>query len=157
MTQSVLPLIWIIVVDTFETNDYSQVVEMFHDVSWVHVIKLKRIHECGYSHKNFAEAINEGFEYGRFYCKEKGFEFKYVGKIDALSILSKKYFETLIHEMEKNPNLAITCGIEKYVLRNTINEITPIRGLSLSGFNDIRLYNRFFFRKRIWLSSLSLS
>ena len=58
--------------------------------------------------KNFSQAINEGYDYAR----QVSNDIKYVGKTDATPLLSREYFEILFNEMEHNPELAITCGIQ---------------------------------------------
>jgi len=141
--QTLTPALWV-VVDSGSADGSCEIAKsLLAKVDWAYVIQQRYFPEKGYGHKNFAQAINEGYEYASRICNEKCVQFGYVGKVDADIILSNDYFELLHGEMEVDPRLAITCG--RKLIRNVIfAESTPLPD-RLMGFNDIRLYRRDFF------------
>src|SRR5690606_4757722 len=113
--------------------------ELFSNYDWIQVIRQKKFYDKGYSHKNFAQAINEGFEYSRQFCEHNGLHYTFIGKTDATPILKENYFEYLIKEMGVNSNMVITCG------EQVLKYDGKVYNIKSSAFNDIRLYRRDFF------------
>ncbi|MGZ7108974.1 MAG: hypothetical protein ACXVHW_08405, partial [Methanobacterium sp.] len=98
-----------------------------------------------YGHKNFAQAVNEGYEYLKRLSNDKGIDFQYVGKIDAAVNLSRDYFEILIKKMKEDPKLAFSCGVLHNVENNKIIKCNPSKKFKLVCMQDIRIYRRDFF------------
>lgn len=143
--QTVIPIIWVIVDSNSTDRSYQVEIDLFEKYEWIHIIKQKRVFDQGYSHKNFAEAINEGYEYAKKMCTEQKLEYSFVGKTDATPILANNYFEKLMEVMVNNPNLAITCGLQELLLNESTKiKIKPLAGICNTGFNDIRLYSKIF-------------
>lgn len=145
LAQSLKPVLWVIVDSGSSDKSYQLSQDIFNTYDWIHIIKQKTFFEQGYGHKNFSQAINEGYDYARQVSNN---DIKYVGKTDATPLLSREYFEILFNEMEHNPELAITCGIQ-YMIDddNKKVEVKPMQNLALTGYNDIRLYRRDFFEQ----------
>lgn len=144
LAQSLKPVLWVLVDSGSTDNSYQLSQDIFNMYDWIHIIKQKTFFEQGYGHKNFSQAINEGYNYAR---KVSSNDIKYVGKTDATPLLSREYFEILFNEMERNPKLAIICGIQYIIEDNKKIEIKPMQNVALTGFNDIRLYRRGFFEQ----------
>jgi len=140
--QTLLPKLWVIVDSGSTDGSYETAIEVFKDINWVRIIKQKKFFEKGYGHKNFAQAVTEGIREAIRLAKKYSIDYKYIGKTDATPILAKDYFETLIQEMEKNPRLAIVCGVQHVKTNNKKITMTPRH--NVLRLNDIRLYRREF-------------
>lgn len=147
VNQHVKPLVWVVVDNSEEDNSFQVAKQLFEAYSWIYVIKLREFLERGYSDKNFAQAINEGYKYAKRTCVEKGINYSFIGKTDATPILAEDYFQLLLSEMEQDPSLAFTCGIEHLLYKGKKTIIKPRYGIPLTGVNDIRLYRREFFEE----------
>jgi glycosyltransferase involved in cell wall biosynthesis len=147
LQQHARPVVWVIVDSFSEDGSYNAARSMFQEYGWIHVIGQKKRHEIGYSHKNFAQAVNEGYEYGKGVCVKKGYSYEFIGKTDATPVLSPDYFEKLLIEMEKDPKLMITCGVQRLSYRGNIIDVKPTTSSSMMTFNDIRLYRAEFFER----------
>jgi glycosyltransferase involved in cell wall biosynthesis len=146
LNQTVRPRIWVIGDGNSTDHSYEVATEIFKNYPWIHVIKQKTFSEEGYSHKNFSNNVNDCMTYARNVCINQNIEYSYVGKTDATPLLSPDYFETLMREMEKNPKVALTCGLQ-YLRRekNPDDDIHNTRSYEVvKSFNDIRLYDRRF-------------
>ena len=147
LNQTCLPILWVIVDSGSTDGSYELALKIFSGFEWIEIVKQKHFFDEGYGHKNFAQAINEGFAFAKKSATEKGHDFQFIGKTDATPILAKDYFERLINEMRRDRWLAITCGKQKVITAKGEKEIKPIEGLALTGFNDMRLYDREFFER----------
>ena len=147
VSQTIKPLVWVVVNSGSIDNSFQTATKLFKPYDWIYVINQKKFLENGYSHKNFAQAVNEGYKFAYRLCEKKRLVYRYIGKTDATPILAKNYFETLLLEMEKEPKLAITCGIQKLVYNKKTYNADSIHNIPLTGFNDIRLYRKEFFEK----------
>ncbi|MDD1775814.1 MAG: glycosyltransferase family 2 protein [Candidatus Methanomethylicus sp.] len=143
--QSVKPILWVIVCSYSKKESLAFAKSAFEGYRWIHAIEQSKRYETGYSHKNFAKAVNEGYAYGKSICSESGLEYGYVGKTDATPILSPDYFESLIREMENDSRLMIACGIQKIKYHGSLIDVKPSSNNLMGAFNDIRLYRKKFF------------
>jgi glycosyltransferase involved in cell wall biosynthesis len=146
--QSVKPALWVICDGNSKDGSYDIARRVFDGYDWIHVISQRSYLEKGYSHKNFALAVNDCYSYARETCARNNIPYSYIGKIDATTALMPDYFEVLMDELESNGNLAFVCGVEHYQIRNTIKISEKFtEKIANSGINDIRLYRRDFFEK----------
>jgi len=143
--QTIRPLLWTIVDSGSSDDTLDHCRKLFSDLDWVEIIEQEQFHEKGYSHKNFAQAIDEGYSHLKKIAIDRCIKFSYIGKTDASPILSEGYFQALMKEMERNKELAITCGIQKLIMNNRVYQIEPVLDSKFSAFNDIRLYRKDFF------------
>lgn len=147
LDQTVKPLIWVIVDSGSEDGSFQLSRRLFVKYEWVYIIKQQKIFESGYGCENFAEAINEGYEYAKNLCYEKGINYSFVGKTDATPVLAKDYFGTLLSYMNDDPKIAITCGTQILHYKGKRITIGSLFNVPLTGFNDIRLYSKQFFEE----------
>lgn len=143
--QTLRPVCWVIVDSGSDDSTFKLSNQIAQENEWVHVVKQKKFFEKGYGHLNISEAVNEGHNFAKKICKSGSIEYKYIGTTDATPILCKNYFESLLNEMQRNSNLGITCGIQKLSYNNKKINLTPIKNISGTGFNNIRLYKKNFF------------
>lgn len=142
LNQTILPKLWVIVDSQSNDGSFLRAKEAFKDHRWIYIIKQRKFFEEGYSHMNFALAVNEGHEFAKKLSIKKEIDYEYIGKIDANIILSENYFEVLLLEMEQNPRLAFICGTRNNGKRGKLT--LKLNNDKLIGFNDIRLYKRCF-------------
>lgn len=146
LSQTLRPLLWVIVDSGSVDESYELANELSNEYEWIYTIRQKKFFEFGYGHKNFSQAINEGYEYSESICSNKSFVFDFIGKTDATPELSADYFSLLHEKMKIHPELAITCGHQRLIHRNKTIEIDPITNLSDTAINDVRLYRNDFFK-----------
>jgi glycosyltransferase involved in cell wall biosynthesis len=146
--QRVKPALWVICDGNSKDGSFDLATKMFDGYDWIRVISQRSYLENGYSHKNFALAVNDCYAYAREVCARHDIPYAYIGKMDATTVLMPDYFEVLIDELESNRNLAFACGAEHYQVKNMVRFPKSLaKKISNSGINDIRLYRRDFFEK----------
>ncbi len=143
LNQTMVPAAWVIVDGASTDGSFDAATRLFAGHDWISVIRQQRFHAGGY--ENMAAAINEGYACARQRCADQHVRYGYVGKVDATPHLQPGYFATLHAEMEANPRLAFTCGVERLLHRGIVTEHRRTGAFSNSGYNDTRLYRRRFF------------
>jgi len=144
LNQTVKPILWVILDGDNNDDSFQMINKIFEEYEWIYIIKQKKFHERGYSHINFAQAVNEGYQHAKHICKKKGISYSFIGKIDATVLLAKDYFKILLSEMKKDQKLAIICGRETLYNKGKKTK-THLFNIPRIGFKDIRLYNKEFF------------
>lgn len=103
---------WIIVDDGSIDSTPRLLKTLTSKYDWVHVKTLEKgERDLGF---HYAEVVDHGFNFAFDISKENGICFDYLGLIDADMILSADFFEKIINEFEKNPNLGIASGSVVY-------------------------------------------
>jgi len=147
INQTFKPRLFVIVDSGSRDRTYETARTIFSSYDWVHVIKQQTFYEKSYGHKNFAQAINEGYHYAKQVTESQKIAFDFIGKTDATPILAHDYFEKLLSEMEIDNKLAFTCGKQVIQYGKKEIEIKERLGLQDTAINDIRLYRRDFFEQ----------
>ena len=145
LNQQLRPSLWVIVDSGSSDDSHNRAREIFRGLDWIHVIQQKVFPERGYHHKNFAQAINEGYEHARGLANKRNIDYSFVAKTDATPALASTYFQYLLEEICEDDMIAVICGSQHVSLRKRTAELKPISGLAITGLNDIRLYRRDFF------------
>ena len=145
LNQTLKPVLWVIVDSNSSDNSFELAKLLSKNNGFIHAIKQKKFFEEGYGHKNFAQAINEGYEYLKRVSDDNDIDYKYIGKIDAAVNLSKDYFKILIDKMKEDPRLAFACGVLHNIENNKIIKCNPSKRFKLVCMQDIRAYRRNFF------------
>jgi glycosyltransferase involved in cell wall biosynthesis len=147
LNQTLLPVVWVIVDSGSTDGSFDLAEDLFHGCEWIKIIHQRTFCGQGHTSQNMSEAINEGYERANKECSDNHANYSFVGKTDATPILRPDYFETLHEEMEKDRQLAFTCGIERLKYRGKVKEVRPTGSFSNTGYNDIRLYKKQFFEE----------
>lgn len=103
ISQTVLPEKWIIVSDG-STDRTDEIVEKYavnHD--FIELIRMPNRKKRNYAHKVFA--FNEG------YRAAKRVPHQFVGNLDADISFEPDYYERILNELQKNPNLGLAGGL----------------------------------------------
>lgn len=106
--QTFTPVLWVIVDDGSTDNTPKIIEEAQKDHNWIQTIRLKEGRRDIGPH--YAYVCQQGFDFAINYCESEGINYNYVGLIDADLILDEAYFEKVMKEFEKNPNLGIASG-----------------------------------------------
>lgn len=109
INQTIRPKVWVIVDDGSEDRSYSIIQELEKSYPWIKLIRLNEApRDLGI---HIAHVYRIGLNYAVDYCENYKITYEYVGILDADIILDNSYFELLIGEFEKNPNLGICSGL----------------------------------------------
>jgi glycosyltransferase involved in cell wall biosynthesis len=109
INQTIPPKVWVIVDDGSSDRSYSIIQNLSKNYSWIKCIELKAgSRDLGV---HVSHVYRSGFNYAINYCNENNINFEYIGVVDADIILDNAYFENLIAELEKNPNLGVCSGL----------------------------------------------
>ncbi len=105
--QTIKPVLWVIV-DESSDNTKEIIKELTKKYEWVKSIFLKK--SKGYLGINYGAACKKGFDFGIEFCKRHKIEYEYIGLIDADAVIDEDFFERLMKEFEKDPQLGIASG-----------------------------------------------
>lgn len=144
MSQSMLPLLWVIVDGSDRQSDFAATQHVFQGDPWVHVIPQQNFADHRYNHRNIALATNEGYQYAQQTCIKQGIEYSYIGSLDVTPQLSRDFFQILHSEMDSEETLAVVSGVELLLYRGKKIPRKPSPRLRYSGFTNARLYRKSF-------------
>ena len=103
VSQTVLPLKWI-VVDDGSRDQTGQIVERYaRDFSFIQLVRQARDPE-----RNFARKV---FAFNRGFAEVQDLNFDFIGNVDADISFGPKYFENILQEFDADPQLGISGGI----------------------------------------------
>jgi glycosyltransferase involved in cell wall biosynthesis len=107
--QTIKPVLWVMV-DESSDNTKNIVKKLAEKYDWVKSIDLEQ--GGGYLGVNYGVACKTAFDYGIKYCKDNSIVYNYIGLIDADVVMGNDFFETLMIQFEKEPDLGIASGSE---------------------------------------------
>jgi len=108
-----LPVVWVVTDSGSSDGSFQYSGDLFEATNGFTSFTNAFFHGQGYADENMSAAINEGYECAKKLCADRHVDYSYVGKTDATPIFSRTTLKTLHKEMEKDPQLAFTCGIER--------------------------------------------
>ena len=112
--QTIRPVLWIIVNDGSTDKTPEIIEESKKKYKWIKSITLEEsIRDLGI---HYSYVCKNGFDFAIEYCKEHEIRYNYVGYVDADIFLEEAYFEELIKEFEKDPELGIASGETWYIV-----------------------------------------
>jgi len=118
-SQSITPIVWLIINDASTDGTYEilKMAAKYHD--WIIDIQLNEKSERDRG-MHLASITKMGFDTAITYCTEHGFDYEYLGNIDADLTVEPDFFENLITELENNPELGIASGGTDYTIGSKI-------------------------------------
>lgn len=146
INQTKRPILWVII-NSGTDNSVQECQKLLSYYDWIHLVRQNKFYDAGYSHRNFAQGINEAYSAAKRLASDKGFRYEYIGKIDATTRLIPSYFEILMQEISKDDSLAFVCGTQRLLINGKYIDILPSKDGLISALNDIRLYRRDFFER----------
>lgn len=108
INQTVTPTLWVLVDDGSTDRTPEIIGEAEEKYPYIKRIRLaKGKMDLGL---HYAHVCKRGFDYAIEFCKKKGIYWNYISLLNADIIVEKDYFENLIEEFEKDPDLGIASG-----------------------------------------------
>ena len=144
LSQSMLPLLWVIVDGGDRQSEFATTQGVFKRDPWVHVIHQQHFADHSYNHRNIALATNEGYRYAKQTCVRQGVEYSYIGNLDVTPQLPRDFFQILHSEMDSDETLGIVSGVELLLFEGKKIPRKPSIKLRYSGFTNARLYRKSF-------------
>jgi glycosyltransferase involved in cell wall biosynthesis len=114
VAQTIKPVLWVIV-DDGSTDDTPRITqEAAEKYEWIHVLRLDEgARDLGL---HYATVVKTGFDHVISYCKENNLEYRYLGNLDGDLTLPSTFYENLMTEFEKDPELGIASGGTKHII-----------------------------------------
>ena len=114
VAQTIRPVAWVIVDDgsTDGTPDITQWAAKKY--GWVHVLQLEEGNRDLGLH--YATIVKTGFDHAISFCEENGFEYSYLGNLDGDLTLPPTFYENLMIELEKDPELGVASGGTEHII-----------------------------------------
>ena len=107
--QTIKPVLWVIVDES--TDSTRQIIkELTERRVWVKNIFLEG--NEGYLGVNYAIACKTGFDFACEYCMQHTVDWDYIGLVDADVRIDNDFFERLMIEFKRDPELGIASGSE---------------------------------------------
>lgn len=106
--QSLKPILWIIADDGSTDRSPDIIKDLNAKYNWIIYLRLPNHPRDITSHYSYV--CKKAFDFAFDYCFEHGFDYEYVGLLDADTFLEVKYFERLIQEFERDESLGIASG-----------------------------------------------
>lgn len=106
--QSIQPSLWVIVDDGSTDNTPSIIDGLVSKFSWIHSFRIPPApRDITF---RYAYVCRLGFRHALSYAKKKGIPFDFIALLDADTVVEPYYFEKLILEFDKDPQLGIASG-----------------------------------------------
>lgn len=116
--QTVKPILWVIIDDGSTDNTPKIIKKAQEEHKWVRSIRINSDKRDMGLH--LASVIRKGFDIAIEYCKRNGIDYGYLGNVDGDLTLEHAFFENLIKEFEKDPELGIASGGTNHIIGNHI-------------------------------------
>lgn len=116
--QEIRPIVWVIV-DDGSTDDTARITGNAAGKSdWIHALRLiEGRRDLGL---HYAKIVKMGFDYAISHCKKMGLEYRYLGNLDGDLTLECTFYENLIKEFERDPELGVASGGTKHIIGDRI-------------------------------------
>jgi glycosyltransferase involved in cell wall biosynthesis len=111
INQRIRPLKWIVVNDS-STDRTGEIVEQYaahHD--FIRLVNLRRSGDRHFGNK--VRAFNRGL------TEAQALDYRYIGNLDADISLEKDYFEKILRELDRDPNLGLAGGMVSTCMGDT--------------------------------------
>ena len=131
--QTIRPRVWVIVDDGSIDDTPNIIKEAKEKYEWIQSIRLNNENEVRDIGLHLSSVMMTAFDFATEYCKKKGIDYAYVGNIDGDMIIEREFFEKLMKEFEKDPELGIAGSGTQYIKGDEIiqpegNEEEPSGG-----------------------------
>ena len=135
VNQTIRPGVWVIV-DDGSTDDTPNIIkEAKEKYEWIQSIRLNNENEVRDIGLHLSSVMMTAFDFATEYCKKKGIDYAYVGNIDGDMIIEREFFEKLMKEFEKDPELGIAGSGTQYIQEGKV--IQPEGGEEEPSGGDI--------------------
>ena len=130
ISQTVLPLRWIIVSDA-STDGTDEIVQKYTaQYPFIRLLRFESIAQRSFSSKAFA------FNFG--YNTLKNLDYDFIGNLDADIELTKDYYEKILYKFLTNEYLGIAGGVRQDLINGKFIKINTSRNSVAGGFQLFR-------------------
>jgi len=114
VAQTVRPVVWVIV-DDGSADDTSNIIEnAMKTRDWIQSIRLNdTIRDRG---PHLASVMKKGFDHAVSYSEKNNLKYKYLGNLDGDLTLPPTFYENLMNEFEKDPELGVASGGTEHIV-----------------------------------------
>ncbi len=112
INQTVTPNLWVIIDDSSTDNSPVILRKLEEKYNWIHVSRYEGIKRDLSFH--YSKIVDKGLSLALEISSAENISFEYIGLIDADMILTKDFFEIIIKEFEKDPQLGVASGVAAY-------------------------------------------
>ena len=118
VAQTVRPVLWVIV-DDGSTDDTPRITGgAAEEYDWIHVLRLDEgARDLG---RHYATVVKTGFDHAISYCGENDLEYGYLGNLDGDLTLPSTFYENLMAEFKKDPELGVASGGTKHIIGDRV-------------------------------------
>ena len=118
VAQTVRPVVWVIV-DDGSADDTPDIVESaMKTQDWIQSIRLdSAVRDLGL---HLADVMKKGFDRAISHCRRYGIEYAYLGNLDGDLTLPPTFYENLMSEFEKDPELGIASGGTEHIIGDRV-------------------------------------
>ena len=118
VAQTVRPVVWVIV-DDGSTDDTLNIIESaMKTQDWIQSIRLNNtIRDRGL---HLASVMKKGFDHAISYSEKNNLEYDYLGNLDGDLTLPLTFYENLMVEFEKDPQLGVASGGTKHIIGDRV-------------------------------------
>jgi glycosyltransferase involved in cell wall biosynthesis len=118
VAQTVRPVEWVIV-DDGSTDDTPEIIEdAMKRYEWILYIRLNNaIRDRGL---HLASVMKKGFDHAISYSEENNLIYNYLGNLDGDLTLPPTFYENLMAEFEKDPELGVASGGTEHIIGGQI-------------------------------------
>ena len=119
VSQTLRPLLWVIVDDGSTDRTPEIIREAAQKYEWIKgvCIASSSKRDLGI---HLASIVRTGFEYAIRYCQRNGIDYAYLANLDADLILERSFFEHILKEFEKDPELGIASGGTTHIVGDRV-------------------------------------
>ena len=117
-SQTLKPVLWVIV-DDGSTDSTSEIIrEAEGKYNWIRSIRVESDKRDLGLH--LAGIVREGFNVAITYCERNGIKYSYIGNLDGDLTLEHTFYENIIKEFEKDPELGVASGGTQHIIGDRI-------------------------------------
>jgi len=107
-SQTLKPVLWVIVDDGSTDNTPDIIREAKKNYDWIESIQMNSDKRDLGLH--LAKVVRTGFDFAIEHCNKNGIDYEYLANVDGDLTLDRTFFENLIKEFERDPELGVVSG-----------------------------------------------
>ena len=118
VAQTIRPILWVIV-DDGSTDDTPRITRAAAEKhGWIHILRLDEgDRDLGL---HYADVVKTGFDHAISYCEDNGLEYSYLGNLDGDLTLPPTFYENLMVEFKRDPELGVASGGTEHIIGDQI-------------------------------------